>query len=95
MHAPERISDRPECLLGGDLAAVAHPAYIDFEKINHGRGVGEIVGMNALYLDGRVTWQTHLPKVVDKGELAYWLPEDIAPSVGRIKKPPLEWPDMD
>ena len=50
--------------------------------------------MNALYLDGHVSWHTYLPRVVDKGELAYWLPEDIAPSVGKITTPHLERPDM-
>jgi len=27
--------------------------------------------------------------------MPYWLPSDIAPSIGKITKPPLEWPDME
>ena len=83
-HFPERTTDPPQCLLGGDLTAVAGgPAWYDWERVNHRKGLANgdpdtIAGMNAMYLGGHVVWQSTLPVAADKGELVYWLPGDIA-----------------
>jgi hypothetical protein len=51
--------------------------------------------MNAMYVGGHVVWQTYLPNDVNKGERWFWLPEDVQPSVGKITRPTLEWPELD
>ena len=100
MRAPERISDPAQCLLGGDLTALSGDPDQSEDMINHRErfAVGDpsvIRGMNAMYIGGHVVWQTYLPNDVDKGERWFWLPEDIAPSIGKITKPTLEWPILD
>lgn len=102
MQNPERYSDPPGTLLASDLAATAtSPQYDYLEMTNHRkRGYNtydsseEMMGMNALYLDGHVKWETYLPNVVSKGEVQYWLPEYLPPSVGRIRKPYRYRPDF-